>query len=89
MNPTLTQALAEQRIIDMQSSAAAHRLAAAARAAHGTKAAGAPGRRASRLIRSLGRRRYRQIELIWPDGVCSVVPAQSDDATRPLANSQR
>jgi hypothetical protein len=88
MNPSLTQALAEQRIMDQRASAAAHRLAAAARAEH-RATAGVQGRRASRLIRSLGRRRYRQVELIWPDGVCSVVPAHPDDATRPMANSKR
>jgi hypothetical protein len=86
MNPQLNQALAEQRIADMRREAAASRLAAlAGRAGPGSTLS----RRASRLIRSLSGRRYRQVELVWPDGVCSVVPARSDDPARPLAGSRR
>jgi hypothetical protein len=86
MNPQLNQALAEQRIADMRREAAASRLAALARPA---AASSTLSRRARRLIRSLRGRRYRQIELVWPDGVCSVVPARSDDPARPLAGSRR
>ena len=89
MNPHLTQALAEQKIADLRRAAAAGTLAAAAAASYGPVASGSLVQRASRLIRSLGGRRYRQIELIWPDGVCTVVPARSDDPDRPLANSRR
>ncbi len=84
MNPHLTQAVAEQRIRDLHAESAARRLAAGP----GAKARGTWVRGAGRLIRSLGRRRYRQVELIWPDGVCSVVPVQSDDRPRPLANTR-
>ncbi len=85
----LPQALVEQRIADMRREAAASRLAAASRPADGAAASGTPPRGASRLLRSIRSRRYRQIELVWPDGVCSAVPAQSDDKPRPLAGSRR
>jgi hypothetical protein len=89
MNPHLTQALAEERIADIRREAAARRLAAGARPVHGGPGGGTLRRSAGRLIRSLGRRRYRQVELVWPDGVCSVVPAQSDDQPRPFAGSRQ
>jgi hypothetical protein len=89
MIPNLTQVLAEQRIAEMRRDAAASRLAAALRSAGGAAAGGTRPRRAARLLRSLRGRRYRQIELVWPDGVCSVVPAQSDDKPRPLTSSRR
>ncbi|MGB6458083.1 MAG: hypothetical protein WBH47_26725 [Streptosporangiaceae bacterium] len=89
MNPHLTQALAAQKIADLRRAAAAGTLATAASASYAPVTSGTLGQRASRLIRSLGGRRYRQIELVWPDGVCTVVPAQSDDPHRPLANSRR
>jgi hypothetical protein len=89
MNPHLTQALAEQRIADLRREAAASRLAAVAGPADGGSARGRLFRSAGRLVRSLGRRRYRQVELVWPDGVCSVVPAQSDDQPRPFAGSRQ
>jgi hypothetical protein len=89
VNPHLTQALAEQRIADFRRAAAASRLAASARSVHGARGRGALLRRAGRLIRPLGGRRYRQVELVWPDGVCSVVPAQSDDQPRPFAGSRQ
>jgi hypothetical protein len=85
----LTEAIAEQRIADARRDAAARRLAMTAKAADRPAPGGTLARRAGRLIRSLGGRRYRQIELVWPDGVCSVVPTRSDDQTRPLANSRR
>jgi hypothetical protein len=88
MNPHLTEALAQQRIADWHREAAARRLAAAAAHADGS-ASGTLARRAGRLLRTLGRRRYRQIELVWPDGVCSVVPTRPDDPARPLAGSRR
>jgi hypothetical protein len=86
MNPHLIQALAEQRIADLRREAAVSRLAAGP--ASVVAGSGTLARRAGRLVRSLGGRRYRQVELVWPDGVCSVVPAQSDDRPRPLANSR-
>ncbi len=89
MNPYLTRALAEQRMADMRAAGAAHRLAAAARASHGAKADGTLARGGGRRIPSLSRRRYRQVELLWPDGVSSVVPAESDHAVSPLASSRR
>jgi hypothetical protein len=89
MNPHLTQALAEERIADMRREAAASRLAAGARPVRSGLGGGTLRRSAGRLIRSLGRRRYRQVELVWPDGVCSVVPAQSDDQPRPFAGSRQ
>ncbi|MGH3300451.1 MAG: hypothetical protein ACRDOK_02010 [Streptosporangiaceae bacterium] len=90
MYPHLTQALAEQRIADLRRAATGPRLVAAMRAADSAAAHGTLPQRASRLIRSLGGRRYRRIELVWPDGVCSVVPARSDDdPARPLANTRR
>jgi hypothetical protein len=89
MNPHLTEALAQQRIADFHRAAAARRLATVAVQAGGSTQAGPLTRRAVRLLRSLGGRRYRQIELVWPDGVCSVVPSRSDDPARPLANSRR
>lgn len=89
MFPQLTQALAEERIADFRRAAAASRLAAAARPVHAEPGSRALLRRAGRLIRSLGGRRYPQVELVWPDGVCSVVPAQSDDQPRPFAGSRQ
>jgi IS5 family transposase len=89
MNPYLTEALAEQRIADWRREAAASRRAAAAREVGGPAAIGTLAHRAGRLIRLLAGRRYRQIELVWPDGVCSVVPARSDDPARPMAASRR
>jgi hypothetical protein len=89
MNPHLSQALVEERIADMRRQAAASRLAAGAKPAHGAVGSGTLLRRAGQLIRSLGGRRYRQVELVWPDGVCSVVPAQSDDQPRPFAGSRQ
>ena len=89
MNPHLTEALAEERIADMRRQAAAHRLAAGAGPARTARGSSALRRSAGRLIRSFGGRRYRQVELVWPDGVCSVVPAQSDDQPRPFAGSRQ
>jgi len=88
MNPRLTEALAEERIADMRRAAAASRLGAGARPIR-SGPGGTLRRSAGRLIRSLGGRRYRQVELVWPDGVCSVVPAESDDQPRPFAGSRQ
>jgi hypothetical protein len=85
----LTEALAEQRIADMHREVAASRLAAVARSADGAAGSGTLLRRVGRLIRSLGGRRYRQVELVWPDGVCSVVSAESDEQPRPFAGSRQ
>lgn len=89
MFPHLTQALAEERIADLRHEAAASRLAAASRSATSAAGSGRLVRRAGRLVRSLGGRRYRQVELVWPDGVCSVVPAESNDRPRPFAGSRQ
>jgi hypothetical protein len=89
MNPHLSQALAQQQIADMHRAAAARRLAAGAGPAHSATGSGTLLRSAGRLMRSLGPRRYRQVELVWPDGVCSVVPAQADDQPRPFAGSRQ
>jgi hypothetical protein len=95
MNPHLTEALAEERIADMRREAAASRRAADARSGHSGPGGGTLRRSAGRLIRwhSVirwhGGRRYRQVELVWPDGVCSVVPAESDDQPRPFAGSRQ
>jgi len=94
VHPYITKALADQR---------AEELAAAAAAASHRRAAAAPGRGAarlrfraewsSRLSRLFGRRRYRKVELVWPDGVCSVVAAPprpaAKDPAGPLADSRR
>jgi hypothetical protein len=95
MNPHLSQALAQQLIADMHREAAARRLAAGVGPAHSATGSGTPLRSAGRLMRSRSvirwhrGRRYRQVELVWPDGVCSVVPAQSDDQPRPFAGSRQ
>jgi hypothetical protein len=89
MYPHLTEALAQQRIADMRREAAARGLAAAASEAGRLPVAGTLARRAARLLASRSRRRYRQIELTWPDGVCSVVPARSDDRQAPMADSRQ
>lgn len=73
MHPYITAAIAEQRIADMRSAAAARRRVKAAQAA-GTR------QRRSRGGWPLAGRRYRQVELRWPDGVCTVVPAQEAPA---------
>jgi hypothetical protein len=86
----LTEALAQQRVTDLRRAAAAQAQArSAAGAAEGLATGRTLARRAGRLIRPLRSRRYREIELVWPDGVCSVVPARSDDRPQPMANSRR
>lgn len=67
MNPHFTAAIAEQRIADLRSAAEASRRARAA--------ADARSARKSRLSWLLASRRYREVELVWPDGVCTVVSA--------------
>ncbi len=92
MTPHLAQAIAEQRIADLRREAAMERLAAIATAPDAAAASGSPRRRVRRLRRllgSLGGRRYRRVELVWPDGVCSVVPARSEEPTHPLAGSRK
>jgi hypothetical protein len=85
----LTEALAQQRIADLRR-AAARRVPPdpGASAAGGLATGRTLARRAARLIRSPRGRRYRDIELVWPDGVCSVVSARPDDRPRPMANSR-
>ena len=92
MHPYLTKALADQRAADLIAAAEAHHLAAAAGSGRGRR-----GVRAgwfSRLTRLAARRRYREIELYWPGGVCSVVSAQphtaaSEQQAGPVASGRR
>lgn len=85
----LTEALAQQRIADLRRAAALRvPLGPGARKAGGRAAGRTLARRAGRLIRSPRGRRYRDIELVWPDGVCSVVPSRPEDRPRPMANSR-
>jgi hypothetical protein len=85
MHPYILEAVARERIADMHAAAAKYRLkkeAAAARAAR--------GRRASWSIAGW---RHHRVELVWPDGVASVVevPRQSAPANedRGLAGTRR
>jgi hypothetical protein len=79
------KAIADQRAAEMRLAAAEHRRAveASGGASHSRVRGGG---RLSRLLRG---RRSRQIELIWPDGVCSVVPESPADHARPMAGSRR
>lgn len=86
MNPYVTPSLAQTIINDRLASAEAYRLAKAARA-------GRPSRK-TRLGWPLFGRRYRRVELRWPDGVCSVVsapepPASAGNQARGLAGTRR
>lgn len=89
MNHHLTLALANQRVAEIRAAAAqAQRARIAAADGHG------PAARRSRLSRLLARRRYRRVELVWPDGVCSVVSvprpsASADDSARGMAGTRR
>jgi hypothetical protein len=85
MHPYILEAVARERIADMHAVAAAYRLA---REAAGGRAP------AQRKHRSLAIRRRHRVELVWPDGVSSVVelPRQSapaDGQRRGLAGSRR
>jgi hypothetical protein len=92
MNPYVTPSLAQAIIADRLASAEAYRRAKAARdGRHGRD-----GRTSwkTRLSWALPGRRYRRVELRWPDGVCSVVsapepPASAGDQARRLAGSRR
>ncbi|HXZ65704.1 MAG TPA: hypothetical protein VEH05_13270 [Streptosporangiaceae bacterium] len=89
MNPHLTQALAEQRAAELRAAGEAARLA---RAAEAGRAGRAPRR--SRLSLLLPGRRYRRVELVWPDGVCSVVSVPrpsvpADQPARGMAGTRR
>jgi hypothetical protein len=91
-HPYIAKALAEQRAGELAAAAASHRLAAAA-AGRGASWLTFQAERSSRLSRLFSRRRYHQVELVWPDGVCSVVAAPprpaSEDPAGPLAGSRR
>lgn len=86
MNPYVTPQVAEAVIADRLAAAEAYRRAKAARVG-----------RTSRKMRTswpLPGRRYRRVELMWPDGVCSVVgapepPASAGHQARGLAGSRR
>jgi hypothetical protein len=89
MNPYVTPSLAQAIIADRLASAEAYRRAKAARD-------GRDGRtsRKTRLRWALPGRRYRRVELRWPDGVCSVVsapepPASAGNRARGLAGTRR
>lgn len=84
MHPYILEAVARERIADMHAVAAKHRLAREAAAARGAR----------RPSRSLSGRRHHRFELVWPDGVRSLVelPRQSapaEDHKRGLAGSRR
>lgn len=86
MNPYVTPAVAQAIIADRLASAEAYRQAKAARVGRTS--------RKTRLSWPLPGRRYRRVELRWPDGVCSVVsapepPASAGNQTRGLAGSRR
>jgi len=84
MHPYITEAVARERIADMHRAAAAHRLARQAAAA----------RAETQRERRESRRQPHRVELIWPDGVSTVVevpqqsvPAHADG--RGLTSSRR
>ena len=76
MHPYMLEGVAREKIADMHRVAAAHQLARDA----ATDDARAPRRRLMSWLTS-GRRQHR-VELVWPDGVSSVVelPRQSTPA---------
>jgi hypothetical protein len=84
MHPYMLEGVARERIADMHRVAAAHRL---------VREAAAGEVRAPRT-RWIGGRRHHRVELVWPDGVSSVVelPRTSVSARhegRGLAGSRR
>lgn len=86
MNPYVTSLVAKTVIADRLAAAEAYRLAKAARVGRTS--------RKMRLSRRLPGRGYRSIELLWPDGVRSLVsaPEQSaspDNQASGLAGSRR
>jgi hypothetical protein len=86
MNPYVTPSVAQAIIADRLASAETYRRARAARL-------GRPSRKA-RLSLPLPGRHYRHVELMWPDGVRSVVSAPEPAASpgnqaRGLAGSRR
>jgi hypothetical protein len=85
MHPYISEAIARQQIADWQSAAATSAWA-------GTTDGLRPRRR--RLNWPLFGRRYRRVELVWPDGVSSVVAvadprAAGDDRARGLTGTRR
>jgi hypothetical protein len=86
MNPYVTPSVAQAIIADRLASAEAYRQAKAARVGRTS--------RKMRLSWLLPGRRYRRVELMWPDGVCSVVsapepPASPGSQARRLAGTRR
>ena len=86
MNPYVTPSVAQAVIADRLAAAEAYRLARAARAGRTS--------RKTRLSWPLPGRRHHRVELMWPDGVCSVVsapepPASQRSQARGLAGSRR
>jgi len=86
MNPYVTSKVGEAIMADRLAAAEAYRLAKAARLARTS--------RKTRRSWPLPGRRYRHVELMWPDGVRSVVgtpeaPASPGNQSRGLAGSRR
>lgn len=86
MNPYVTPAVAQAIIADRLASAEAYRRAKAARLGRTSRKA--------RLSWPLPGRHYRHVELMWPDGVRSVVsapepPTSPGNQARGLAGSRR
>ncbi len=79
MHPYITARIAEQRVADMRAAADARRQLKAAQP-------DGAGLRARRRSWQLPRRHSRRLELTWPDGVCSVVPADRAP-TRPARST--
>lgn len=85
MHPYILEAVAREQIAHMHAVAAAHRL---------TREAAEGRARTPRKHRRVAVRRNHRVELVWPDGVSSVVelPRQSQSARnqgRGLAGSRR
>jgi hypothetical protein len=84
MNPYVTPLVAQTIMADRLAAAEAYRRAKAARDGRTS--------RKNRLSWALPGRRYRRVELTWPDGVRSVVSAPEPSAgnqARGLAGSRR
>jgi hypothetical protein len=80
MHPYILEAVAKERIADMHAVAAAHRLAREAAAGRGRAA------RKHRAISAMASRRHRKVELVWPDGVTTVVELSQQSS---LADGER
>jgi hypothetical protein len=84
MHPYILEAVARERIADMHRAAAKHSLA--------REAAAARAARRRQTSRPVSGWRHHTVELVWPDGVSSVVELPSVPAEgqgRGLAGSRR